>query len=73
MDIETGLSRTATVIHALGWAWLVGWALLTFIAFSNRGSFEASLLVLGAIGYVAAYAVAWIIRGFARKPQRLTP
>lgn len=69
VNVHEGLNRIATALKALGIIWLIGWvASGIYSAFTE--SDPTSMLLFcgffGLIGYGAAAALAWIIRGFAQ-------
>lgn len=73
MDAETGLLRVAKVVSVLGWLWLAVWlaigiAVLIFAGVTHDSLFAAGGTVVAAlIGFGLAWAVAWVIQGFAQR------
>jgi hypothetical protein len=64
MDIETGLNRFAKVVQGLGVLWLVLCGSVAVFGFSEVDSFVVGI---GVVGLAIAWAIAWVIRGFAQK------
>ncbi|MBX3704025.1 MAG: hypothetical protein KF822_09645 [Steroidobacteraceae bacterium] len=62
MDAHTGLNRIATVIHVVG----AVIAAVMVIASISGGSIDQGLIAAVTI-YGLAFALAWIVRGFAGK------
>ena len=70
MDVETGLLRVAKIVYVVGLGWAVVCAVLgVLFAFGDEGARGVSVMafLVGAVGHGIAWAVSWVIRGFAQK------
>ncbi|HDR9026793.1 hypothetical protein [Burkholderia vietnamiensis] len=66
MNGREGFRRVAQAIMGIGWIWAALMCVAALTAFANGRSEIAFLWIIsGAIGWGAAKATAWIIRGFA--------
>lgn len=77
MDIETGLSRLATIVLWLGGliaAPLAAGAFYIYGTGDHDRSDASELAVMMAIAaagiFLAGWAIAWVIRGFAGRPEK---
>lgn len=70
MNGHEGFRRVAQVVMGFGWILAALMCILAIIGFANHRS-DASIvaLIVGAIGWGVAKAIAWIIHGFA-SPRR---
>lgn len=71
MDAEAGLTRLARVVEIVGmiWAglWVGGAVLALFMAKVDEWVVAIASVVVAAVGYGIAYAIGWIVRGFAQR------
>ena len=68
MDAETGLLRMAKVIEMLGWIWAALCVAAAGIwGYPDAVGFGVLIVIIGGFGYALAWAIAWIIKGFAHK------
>ncbi|MGP8443163.1 hypothetical protein ACT2E5_13725 [Burkholderia vietnamiensis] len=66
MNGREGFRRVAQVIMGIGWIWAALMCVAALTAFANgRSEITFLWIISGAIGWGAAKATAWIIRGFA--------
>jgi hypothetical protein len=70
MDVETGLLRVARIVFVLGLGWVFVCGVLGVVfAFGDEGArgVSAVAFLVGAVGHGIAWAVSWVVRGFAQK------
>lgn len=74
MNKAEGLARVAAVIRWSGHAVaaLTGAAVLwvPFSVANDKGPLIGMLLFMGAVYFIPAWALAWIVDGFAKKPAQ---